>query len=175
MKRRLVLTGATALAVVLSGCGDMASTSTNHDADIQALKDNEAQWNKDFEAKDADKLVAHYTDDAVLMNPGAPASSGKDAIRTALKGMVSDPALSLKFQATQVEVAKSGDMAYTHGNYQMTMTDPATKKVINDKGTYVTVYKKQADGSWKAVQDAAISEVPPPAPAPEPAKSGKKK
>jgi ketosteroid isomerase-like protein len=81
--------------------------------------------------------------------------------------MVADPAFSLQFQAMHVEVAKSGDLAYTHGAYTMVMTDPASKKVVNDRGSYVTVYKKQADGGWKAIQDAAISEgTPTPVPAP---------
>jgi len=88
--------------------------------------------------------------------------------------MVADPAMSLKFQADRVEVAKSGDLAYTQGTYSMAMTDPATKNVVNDHGSYVTVYKKQADGSWKSVSDIVTSAVPPPAPAP-PSAPGKKK
>ena len=167
MKRLIVVTVLAALA----GCTQ--APPDTHDADVKAIHDIEVQWNQDFQAKDADKLVAHYSDDAVLMNPGTPASSGKDAIRTALKGMLTDPAFSLKFQATQVEVAKSGDVAYTRGQYIMAMTDPAGKKVINDKGSYVTVYRKQADGSWKAAEDAAISEGAPPAP--EPVKTAKRK
>ena len=170
---RLIPLFCLSVAAVFTGCSDTAGTADNHDADIKAIKDNEVQWNKDFAAKDADKLAAHYTEDAVLMNPGMPASNGKAAIQKTLKDMVGDSALNLQFQSTQVEVAKSGDLAYTHGNYTMTMTDPATKKVMNDKGTYLTVYRKQADGSWKAAQDAAISEMPPPAPEPE--KTGGKK
>jgi ketosteroid isomerase-like protein len=72
------------------------------------------------------------------MTPGMPPSSGKDTIRNTLKQMVSDPALSLKFQSSKVEVAKSGDVAYTQGSYTMVMTDPQTKQVINDHGSYVT-------------------------------------
>jgi ketosteroid isomerase-like protein len=94
-----------------------------------------------------------------------PVSSGKDAIRKTIAGMLTDPALSLKFQASRVEVAKSGDIAYTQGSYTMTMTDPNTKQVVNDHGSYVTTYAKQPDGSWKAVADIATSEMPPPAPA----------
>ena len=66
----------------------------------------------------------------------------------------------LNFQATKVDVASSGDLAYTRGAYTMTATDPATKKPMNDHGSYVTTYRKQADGSWKAVMDIATSEVP---------------
>ncbi len=43
----------------------------------------------------------------------------------------------------------------------MTMTNPKTKKPVEDKGSYVTVYKKQADGNWKAIEDINTSEVAP--------------
>ena len=42
----------------------------------------------------------------------------------------------------------------------MTMTNPKTKKPVEDKGAYITVYKKQADGNWKAIEDVATSEIP---------------
>ena len=96
----------------------------------------------------------------------APAA-GKDAIHTLISQMVTDPALTLKFQSSKVDAAKSGDWAYSQGSYTMTMTDANTKKVMNDHGSYVTVYHKQADGSWKVVSDISTSEVPPPAPAPD--------
>jgi ketosteroid isomerase-like protein len=38
------------------------------------------------------------------------------------------------------------------------MTNPKTKKPATDKGKYLTVYEKQADGSWKAVADTFNSD-----------------
>lgn len=152
------------IALALAGCG----TSNKREADAQALKENEARWNQDFVAKDADKLADHYAENAILMSPGMPSSSGKPAIRKLFAEMVADPALSLQFQAARVEVANAGDMAFTQGTYQMTMTDPVSKRVIHDHGSYVTTYAKQPDGSWKAVADIATSETMPtasPAPA----------
>jgi uncharacterized protein (TIGR02246 family) len=166
MKRFATLCAAAALALTLTACNKPPDT---HDADIKALQDNEAQWNADFASKDPEKIVAHYADDAVLMSPGGPPSTGKDAIRTAIKQMVTDPVLSLKFQPSRVVVGASGDVAFTQGSYTLTITDPATKQVINDHGSYVTTYRKLPDGAWKAVADIATSEVPPPAPAPTPA------
>lgn len=163
MNNATTLYGAAMLALMLASCSQAPDT---READAQALRDNETRWNQDFASKDAVKLVAHYADDAVLMSPGMPASSGKDAIRKVLQEMVTDPALSLKFQASKVEVAKAGDLAYTQGSYTMTMTNPVSKQVINDHGSYVTAYRKQPDGSWKAVVDIATSEVPPAAPPP---------
>jgi len=135
------------------------------DADVRAISDTEAQWNKDYAAKDPEKILAYFTDDAVLMVPGGPSSSGKDAIRAAMKQILSDPAMSLTFQASKVDVAKSGELGYTQGSYKLTVTGPVTHKVINDHGSYVTTYRKQADGSWKAVADIATSQVPPAPPA----------
>jgi uncharacterized protein (TIGR02246 family) len=163
MKRFATLCAITSMALAITACN---KTPDTHDADVRAIQDDEAQWNQDFVSKDADKLTAHYADDAILMVPGSPATSGKEAIRTALKPMAADPALSLKFHATRVEVAKSGDLAYTQGAYTMTVTDPNTKQLIDDHGTYVTTWRKQPDGTWKAVADIVTSEVPPPAPPP---------
>jgi uncharacterized protein (TIGR02246 family) len=137
-----------------------APQAKGRSADVQAIKNTEEQWNKEFQSKDVDALCARYADDAALMAPGMPAAMGKDAIRAALKQMVADPAFVLTFQARRVEVSKSGDIGFSEGSYKMTMTDPATKKSIRDKGSYVTVYRKQSDGTWKAVSDIATSELP---------------
>jgi len=147
----------TVAALGLTACGQ----ADNRQADAQALKDNEAQWNRDYASKDLEKVLAHYADNAVLIAPGTPAVSGKDAIRKELAGMIADPALSLQFQASDVQVAKSGDIAYTRGSYQMTLPVPSSKRIVHDHGSYVTTYSKQPDGSWKAVADIASSEVAP--------------
>lgn len=86
---------------------------------------------------------------------------GKDAMRKALQPMLADPNLKLEFSSQRVEVARSGDVAFTQGTYQLTVTNGKTKKPIIDKGTYVTGFKKQADGSWKAVSDINTSELAP--------------
>jgi len=149
-------------ALMLSGCG--ASTPDTHDADVKAIKDFEAQWNQDFAAKNLDKMMGNYTSDGDLLSSNAPIASTLDARRGAFKAMLDDPNFHLQFAATKVEVAKSGDIAYTQGTYTMTLTDPATKQPVTDKGKYVTVYKKQADGGWKAVEDIQNTDLPMPAP-----------
>jgi len=127
----------------------------------QAIRDIEANWNQDYLARDIDGLIDHYAEDAVLMAPGSPPSVGKKAIRKVLDGMVADPALSLKFSAARIDVAASGDLGYAQGSYLMTATDPRTKRVIHDYGSYVTTYRREADGRWKAVSEIATSEAAP--------------
>jgi uncharacterized protein (TIGR02246 family) len=160
MKTPMTVFAMVAIAFMMTACNRASDT---RDADIQAIRNDEVQWNQDYGSKDLDKIAAHYAGDAILMVPGMPPSSGSEAIRSTLKEMVADPALSLKFQSSKIEVAKSGDLAYLYGQYTMAMTDPQTRQVINDHGSYVTTYRKQPDGTWKAVADIATSEVPPPA------------
>jgi len=69
-----------------------------------------------------------------------------------------DPNFSMSFQNTRAVASKGGDLVYTMGTYAMTVTDPKTKKPVTDKGKYLTVYQKQADGSWKAVADTYNSD-----------------
>ena len=75
--------------------------------------------------------------------------------------MLDDPNLKLNFSADRVEISAGGDLATTKGSYTLTVTNPKTKKPIDDKGTYITVYKKQADGGWKAIEDVTASEMAP--------------
>ena len=131
------------------------------DASIQALKDTEAAWVKATStAKDFDKMIGFYADDASVFAPNEPVATGKDAIRAALKPMFDDPNFALTLVSTRVEADKSGELGYTQGAYSSTMTNPKTKKPVTEKGKYVTVYKKQADGSWKAVADTWNSDTP---------------
>ena len=148
--------------LLLAGCNTAPSTpAVDMSAEKAKIHDLEAAWAKDAAAKDLDKSVANYADDAVLLMPGAPASKTKDAIRASWKGMLDDPNLKISFAPDRIEVSASGDLATTQGSYTMTMTNPKTKKPVEDKGSYVTVYKKQADGNWKAIEDTTNSEGPP--------------
>ena len=47
----------------------------------------------------------------------------------------------------------SGDLASSRGHFSLTMTDKATNKPVTTTGSYLTVFKRQDDGSWKAVED----------------------
>ena len=165
MKSLALLCGMAVMALGMAACNQAPPAATaapdTHDADVKALTDIETKANSDWAAKNADGLLAFYADDAVLMAPGMEALKGKDAIKGALGGMLADKALSLTFKASKVDVSKSGDLGYTQGDYQMTVTDPKSHKPINDHGTYVTTYRKQSDGSWKAESDIATSAVPP--------------
>ncbi|MEP7072483.1 MAG: hypothetical protein ABI839_08855 [Verrucomicrobiota bacterium] len=66
---------------------------------------------------------------------------------------------STRSSADQVEVAKSGYLACVSGTYEETMTD-ASGKPAKDRGKYVEIFKKQADGTWKAILGIWNSDLP---------------
>ena len=129
-------------------------------ADEKTIRDYESQWAKEFTAKDMDKVLAHYADDGSVLMPDIGIMTGKDAIRGGLKDFLADPAFTLDLQTAKVEVSKGSDIAYSQGTYAVTFTDPKAKKVMTEKGKYVEVYRKQADGSWKVAEDINNADAP---------------
>jgi len=157
--RNISLIGCLTLAALAAGCSNApAPLPDTRAADVQAVKDLEAAWVKDAAAKDEDKWVSYFAEDASGLYPGAGILNGKAAIKVAMGPYFADPNFSLTFQSTRAMASKGGDMVYSQGTYTMTVTDPKTKKPMTDKGKYLTVYTKQADGSWKAVADTFNSD-----------------
>lgn len=160
MKSRYAPGFVAGLALIMAGCSETPPPAPDtRAADAKAIRDAEAAMLADWKAKDADKILSHYSDDANLMVANAPPAKGRDAIRGVLKEVVADKNLALNFSASTVEVAKSGDLGYSQGTYEMTATNPKSKKAETETGDYVTVYKKTPTG-WKAAQDIVTPSAP---------------
>ena len=146
--------------LILTGCSQLPAPD-NREADARALREGEvAAFVKDWGGKDAERIAAHFADDGNLFVPNAPVMTGKDAIAKGMKDTLTDPNWSLAMQAVQVDVSKGGDLGYARGTYVLTATDPGNKKVATEKGRFLAIFGKQADGSWKAVQDISNPEAP---------------
>ena len=170
--RSIAVLGAAALSLALGACTKADTNAGAADADSvkQAIKAGEAEMNKDFKAKDTEGLAGHYADDAYFVAGGTTAD-GSTEIRKVFANASTDPAFGVTFTSDKVAVRRFGDLAYSRGKFTEKYTDSKTAKVMTGSGTYVTVYKKQDNGSWKIVEDvaavdpASIKEVPPEKPA----------
>ncbi|MGA3203538.1 MAG: DUF4440 domain-containing protein [Bryobacteraceae bacterium] len=150
------------LVVFLSACSTQPVADTR-EADAKAIKDAESAWVKTAAGKNVDAFVAYYTDDASVLMPNAPLLTGKDAIKGSLKPLLDDTNFSLTFLPTKVEVAKSGDLAFTQGPYKMSFSDMRGNK-FEDEGKYLRVWRKLPDGTWKTVEDTLMTDLPLPPP-----------
>jgi uncharacterized protein (TIGR02246 family) len=162
MRNRFSLLAVLALAAVFAGCRPAPSpTPDTRDADAKAIRDLETAWNQAAVARDLDKITSFYTEDASILDSYAPTITGIAAIRAVTKDSLADKNLFMSFTSSKIEVAKSGDLAYSQGTYTWTGTDPKTRKVMTEQGKFVNVYRKQADGAWKIAADIGNPDAPP--------------
>ncbi len=137
----------------------------------KALRDMDIEWSKAASAMDLDRVVSFYADNASFFPPNAPLATGKEALRGEWSKLL--VGFSGSWQATKVRYPVGG-LGYIMGTYNVDLTSPDGKSV-NDRGKYVSVWKNQPDGKWKAVADIYNSDLPLPAatqqpPAEKPAK-----
>lgn len=130
----------------------------------QALRDADDQWSKAAGAHDLEKTLSFYSNDAIVLPPNQPAITTRDGIRDMWKQILADMT-SMSWKATRIEVAKSGELGYVTGTYEMTIKD-ATGTPINDRGKYLEVWEKLPDGAWKCGADMFSSDLPMPASSP---------
>jgi uncharacterized protein (TIGR02246 family) len=128
----------------------------------QALEANNVRFSEAFMRGDASALASQYANDAVLMLSNAPAVEGGEAIKQAFMQFLSTVSVPA-FKVVTHDVIISEDMAIERGTYEMTMHPKSgTGADVVDKGKYLTVWERQADGSWKIIRDISNSDLQPP-------------
>jgi ketosteroid isomerase-like protein len=118
----------------------------------QRLRDLDAEWAKAAAAKDVEHTIGYYSNDAIVLPPNATTAATNEAVRNVWKDMLASPGLAITWKPTRVQLAKSGDMGWVSGTYDLTLND-ANGKPINDRGKYLEVWEKQTDGNWKCRAD----------------------
>jgi uncharacterized protein (TIGR02246 family) len=125
----------------------------------QAIDQGNAKVAEALVKGDSAAIMSMYDNDAVAMMTGQPAWRGQAEITKQGSAFLQAVKLSdVKFNTTSVDLG--GDYAIETGTYEMTAT-PTGGKPTPDKGKYVVVWKKQADGSWKVYRDISNSDIPP--------------
>jgi ketosteroid isomerase-like protein len=105
----------------------------------------------------------YYAPDATALASNEPAVKGLPAITHFMNTFPPITRFSPKIELIDGE----GGLAYVKGTYEMTI-QATPQLAVNDKGKYLEVWKKQADGSWKAIYDCFSSDLPmTPPPQPE--------
>ena len=97
-------------------------------------------------------VLAFFLDDARVLPPDAPMAVGKEAIRTVWTAMYALPEFSLRWNPAAADVGGAGDLGYTIGTYRMEYREPGGEPIAID-GKYMTVWKRQLDGTWRVAVD----------------------
>jgi len=111
------------------------------------------QADRDFAKATAEKGVegwmAYMAPGAVLL--GAEPKVGPDKIRATMTEEL-QPGAHLTWEPTKADFIGDGDVGYTIGRFEFRATDKQGKATAF-KGTYMTTWQKQKDGTWKVIGD----------------------
>ena len=159
MRRLLALIA----AVAIVACG--AETTRQSDSDAAATEPSAAMAQADPEAlMEADRAfaaavaeggaeawVSWFASDGAMIQEGIGEIRGTEAIRAAMAG-IDAPGVSLHWEPVRADIAASGDLGWTTGRsvFEAPGPDGATMRI---DGVYVSIWRLQADGSWKVVMD----------------------
>lgn len=121
-------------------------------ADEAAIRAAATEWGKAAAARDLEKTLTFYADDASMFPPNMPIATGAEARRKVWTELLAPPDLAFSITTTMVEVARSGDIAFETGNFEDSFNDKKGKQ-MKIVGKYVVVWKKHASGQWKAAAD----------------------
>ncbi|MDP9052158.1 MAG: DUF4440 domain-containing protein [Acidobacteriota bacterium] len=154
---RAVVCGCFAGLVLVAGC-NQAPVPVDTKAVEDAVRAADMAWSKAAVAMDAATVASYYADDATVMPPNGPLLASRDAEQKAWAELLV-PGNSLSWTPVTVKSAASGELVYIQGTYTASFKGP-DGKAVPDTGKYLEVWKKQADGSWKAVEDMWSSDLP---------------
>lgn len=149
-----------ALVLITVATLGACSPSVDVEDEGEVLMQRSRDWSDLVATGDMERIMAGWAEDAVMMPPGTPPLEGKAAIREYVEAAQQIPGFQISWEPQTVHVARSGDMAYMIERNVTTVHDSQGNPVTTH-GKVVTVWRKDADGSWKNVVDM-WNEAPPP-------------
>jgi ketosteroid isomerase-like protein len=160
MRRHGVFVAVVVLVTMLLGVtGCVTTQRTSSQAFEQAVKGIWVKYCSLWIAGDIDNWIRLWDDGGVQLPPGAP-----------MKMSVAEIAKSSKdaqaaYQWTKFTIDITGSFVdetygFVYGNYSYTFAPRKGGASISAEGKYETIFKRQADGSWKIFRDCFNSNTP---------------
>lgn len=152
--------------VLSAGCTPTADRAGEPSIDLEAERADLLARDRAFseaartEEKPLDAVLTVMTDDVLILAPDVPLVEGKEASRDLWTTISSLPGYSLEFTPTRAEIGGAADLGYTIGTYRMTLPD-STGRLMATDGKYLTIWRRQDDGSWKMEADMFNADGPP--------------
>ena len=103
--------------------------------------------------KDTDGYMALWDENGVKMVPNSPAIKGKSAIEELKRKKNNNPDdLTMEIIVEDSQVA--GEFGFAHGTFSVSVKPKGGGDTKSIAGNYLTIFKKQADSSWKIYRDS---------------------
>jgi ketosteroid isomerase-like protein len=102
-----------------------------------------------YRTSDCNAMVSSVASDGVFDPPNTASAKGPDAVRAWCEPMFAQmKTKSLTTSNKQIDV--SGDVGVDRGEYDWVLTPAKGGGDVRTVGRYLTIFRRQADGSWKA-------------------------
>jgi ketosteroid isomerase-like protein len=140
-------------ALLLALCAAGCAPSFDAAAESSRLAQRDADWSSaSFEGKDIEKIVSYWSDDAQVLQPGLPPIEGKTAIRAFVAASLKIPGFKIHWVSEKPVLSPDGKMAYVLSKVETTAPG-ANGSLQSTHGRSVTVWRRDADGTWRCVVD----------------------
>ena len=106
--------------------------------------------------KDVEGWMALWDEEGIKMSPNMRSIYGKSAIHEFKNKKSQSPEdieMTIKVEDTQL----SGNFGFAHGTYFVSVTPKGGGAVKSKDGKFLTIFKKQTNGSWKIYRDSVSS------------------
>lgn len=151
---------AIAAAAILTA-SNVSAQQKNGDADQAAIAGIRTAYQAAAGTQDGAALARLHAPDGVEMPPNAPAARGRVAIEAFHKGF-GQQWMMHGITITSTETRVSGDTAYDIGTYKQGLMSQKGGRMIDDKGKYVVLLKKDGSGKWWITHSIYNSDLPAP-------------
>ena len=145
------------IAVVLAAAGGFFLGSLRAAADPrEQLLEADREFDRAVAQRGLDAWVDHFAEDGRMLPVGADPVIGREAIRKRMAPAFASAGFSIRWNPVFADVARSGDLGYTYGMSEVKSAGQDGTPAIQH-GKYLTVWKKQTNGSWKVAADIGNS------------------
>lgn len=154
-----LLTGSVLLLVGLVSASPVSAQQGRYAADTAAILRADADFAQSVAQRNRERFLG-FLADVTTFNGGTPNEvRGRDAVWTDWADFFAPDGPTLSWTPTHGEVVGAGDLGYTTGTAVFRTKGP-NGAPVERHSEYLTVWRKQKDGSWKVIFDTG-STLPP--------------
>jgi uncharacterized protein (TIGR02246 family) len=123
-------------------------------ADERAIRDVVAQWHRATAVGDVDTVLRLMSEDVVFLVPGKPPMTGGSTFEKGLRALLKSHRVDSTGEVQEVQV--SGDLTYCWSLLTVRMTPVSGGDANVRSGSTLSIFRKQASGTWALVRDANL-------------------
>jgi ketosteroid isomerase-like protein len=111
-------------------------------------------------AGDAQRWIESWTEDCIQMPPGGPMNAGKHMLYESISAWLDAYKVSDLKPIGELEIQEAVDWAYARGQYSYRLTPQDGSPAYVFEGKFLSIFKRQTDGTWKMHRDCFNSSTP---------------